>query len=130
MHICTSLLSAVGDSAALEESEHGTYTVDEVPFRVDRHTPRRRVLTPDSGMINSTGKKIKLDGQPRATKFTGIQAYSLYRRHISKSFILEPVPTSKYSNPEWERPVSPRRRYRISEVSTSVVYVSIHTLIL
>jgi len=65
-------LSAVGDSAALEESEHGAYTVDDVPFRVDRHTPRRRVLTPDSGMINSTGKKIKLDGQPRATKFAGI----------------------------------------------------------
>lgn len=70
----TFLLSAVGDSAALEESEHGTYTVDEVLFRVDRHTPRRRVLTPDSGMINSTGKKIKLDSQPRATKFTGIQS--------------------------------------------------------
>ena len=33
------------------------------------------------------------------------------------SCILEPDPTSKYSNPEWVRPVSPRRRYRQSEVS-------------
>lgn len=49
---------------------------------------------------------------------------------ISKSFILEPDPTSKYSNPEWARPVSPHQRYRVSEVSTPVVYVSIHTLIL
>ena len=66
------LLFAVGDSAALEESEQATYTVDDVPFRVDRHTPRRRLLTPDSGMVNNSGKKIKLDAQPRATKFSGI----------------------------------------------------------
>lgn len=112
-------MSAIGDSAALEESEQATYTVDDVTFRVDRHTPRRRLLTPDSGMVNSSGKKIKLDGQPRATKFSGIQAYRIYRRYKSKHFTLEPDPASKYSNPEWSQPVFPRRRYRQSEVSYS-----------
>ena len=67
----------VGDSAALEESGHATYGVDNVQFRVDRHTPRRRLLTPDSGMVNSSGKKIKLDSQPRTTKFTGIKDLDL-----------------------------------------------------
>ena len=66
------LFFSLGDSAALEESDHGTYTVDDVPFRVDRHTPRRRILTPDSGMMRNADKKVKLDNQPRATKVTGM----------------------------------------------------------
>ena len=89
--------------------------MDDVPFRVDRHTPRRRLLTPDSGMVNSSGKKIKLDSQPRA-KFSGIKTCVYYTKFQILN-ILEPDPTSKYSNPEWVRPVSPRRRYRQPEVS-------------
>ena len=114
---------AVGDSAALEESEHATYNVDDVQFRVDRHTPRRRLLTPDSAMINSSGKKIKLDAQPRA-KFTGkYSSCSSLKESLSNPVILEPDPTSKYSNPELVRPVSPRRRYRQSEVSRSSCFM-------
>lgn len=128
VHIETklSICLTVGDSAALEESEHTPYNINDVPFRVDRHTSRRRLLTPDSGMVNNSGKKIKLDGQLRATKFTGIQLLAITYRKLILKLILEPDPTSKYSNPEWTRPVSPRRRYRQSQVSHSHFVVSVH----